>query len=1136
MTATNVTSLGALLPRDLLDRIGSGDPTLSGLDPTDYGLVPGERVRDAVTRSWNRLVGVWGSFRHAESRLTDSDLTATSLTRARWLRPLFEELGFFDLPLVRSLAVDGKDYPVSHQWDTSVPVHLLGCRVPVDRRTSGVQGAAKVSPHSLVQEFLNRSDDHLWGIVSNGLVLRVLRDNASLTRAAYCEFDLQGIFDGEVYSDFVLLWLILHRTRFEGDPPEKCILEQWSTDAAAAGTRALDRLREGVEKAIISLGDGFLTHRGNSALRTRLNNGDLTDVDYLRQLLRLVYRLIFLLVAESRDLLLAPGTDETTRLRYQEFYSVDRLRKLAAARRGTSHDDLCQSLQITMSALGADHPGIPALGLKPLGSFLWSPDAIPDLGSSSIDNRHLLGAIRRLSLVRDLEAKAVRQVDYRNLGTRELGSVYESLLELHPEVNVDARTFGLVGAAGSERKLTGSYYTPESLIERLLDEALDPILDEAEHSSDPEQALLDLRVLDPACGSGHFLISAAHRIAGRLALVRVGGIEPTPADLRTAVRDVIGRCLYGIDINPMAVELCKVSLWLEANDNGRPLGFLGHHIVCGNSLLGTTPELLADGIPQKAFKKLTGDDPKWLAQLRKTNLQERKHRNQQMFDLAWAPETYLADIANRMADINSAEDTTTTHVATKAHRYNELQQFPAYTRTKLAADAWCAAFVTPKTPDHPPITDNTIRVITEGHHLPPPTLDHIGSLTDEYQFMHPHIAFPDTFQAGGFDVVVGNPPWEQIQYDPRETFAVSHPHIASARTMAIRNKMIASLAEEAPDIYAKYLQGVRHLAGLKHFLHASGRYPLGSVGRLNTAPLFVELMWQSVDSEGRIGVIVPTGIATDSFTQKFFAAMVDRKALISLYDFENRKGIFPSVHRSYKFCLLTLTGRQQRSEEAQFVSFAHDVADIDDPEKQYTLTPSDLALFNPNTRTMPIFRSRRDAEITTDIYHRTPVLVRECDPDGNPWDVKFQLMYMMNSDSHLFRTRSELEDDGWVLQGNHFVRGDDRYLPLYVLAMVHQYDHRWATHEHGKFRRVTDIEKSDPTFLARPRYWVPMDETDQRIGDDRSFLVGWRDVARSTDSRTFIMSPHPRAGAGHKLPQFCLTPGVPQMWLLSQQR
>ena len=1118
MTAANVTSVGALLPRDLLDRIDSTDPTLTGLDATDYGLVQGERVRDAVTRSWNRLVGVWGSFRHAESRLTESDLTATSLTRARWLRPLFEELGFFDLPLVRSLAVGGKDYPVSHQWGTSVPVHLLGCRVPVDRRMAGVQGAAKVSPHSLVQEFLNRSDEHLWGIVSNGLVLRLLRDNASLTRSAYCEFDLQGIFDGQAYSDFVLLWLLCHRTRFEGDPPEKCILEQWSTEAAAAGTRALDRLREGVEKAIISLGDGFLTHRGNSTLRARLDNGDLADVDYLRQLLRLVYRLIFLLVAESRDLLLAPGTDGTARRRYQDFYSVGRLRKLAGVRRGTSHDDLWRSLQITMSALDADHPGIPALGLEPLGSFLWSPGSIGDLNSSSIENRHLLAAISGLSLVRDLEAKAMRPVDYRNLGTRELGSVYESLLELHPKVNVDARKFELESAAGAERKLTGSYYTPEALIERLLDEALDPILDEAEHAPDPEQALLDLRVLDPACGSGHFLISAAHRIAGRLASVRVGGIEPTPAELRTAVRDVIGRCVYGIDINPMAAELCKVSLWLEANDKGRPLGFLDHHIVCGNSLLGTTPELLADGIPQKAFKKLTGDDPRWLAHLRKTNLRERKHRNQQILDLDWTHDTDLTDLANRMADINIAEDTTTTHVAAKAHRYNQLQQSPAYTRPKLAADAWCAAFVTPKTPDHPAITDDTVREITEGHHLPPPgTRDHIVSLADEYQFLHPHIAFPDIHAAGGFDAVVGNPPWGRIKLQEKKWFAQRSPEIASAPNKAARARLIKALRTQDPRLYQEFQVARHHAERTSALIRNSGRYPLSAKGDINTYQIFADLM----RSAGRwAGMIVPSGIASDHQTKDFFNDLVQTRSLVSLYDFENRRGLFPSVHRSYKFCLLTLTDQHRPSDAARFVFFAHEVADIDDPEKNFSLTPDDLMLFNPNTRTAPTFRTRRDAEITTGIYRRVPVLIREGVPDGNPWGVSFQRMFDMSNDSGLFRTRRQLEDAGWTLRGNHFVRGDDRYLPLYVLAMVHQYDHRWATFDNGKYRDVTEAEKQDPTYVAQPEYWVPMRETDQRIGDDRSYLLGWRDVARSTDTRTLIFSPHPRAGAGNPLPQF----------------
>src|SRR5690606_20587465 len=271
--------------------------------------------------------------------------------------------------------------------------------------------------------------------------------------------------------------LCCHRTRFEGEPAEKCLLEQWSAEAASAGTRALDRLREGVEAAIESLGAGFVGHPGNAKLRDALRSGELSAAELQRQLLRLVYRLLFLLVAESRDLLLDPSADETARQRYIRFYSVDRLRTLAQRRRGTPHDDLWASLQVTMEALGSK--GAPALGLAPLGSFLWSPEAIAALADASVDNRHLLDALRHLCFVRDDEARVLRPVDYRNLGAEELGSVYESLLELHAELDVDARTFTLERAAGNERKTTGSYYTPTPLIRELLDSALDPVLDEA---------------------------------------------------------------------------------------------------------------------------------------------------------------------------------------------------------------------------------------------------------------------------------------------------------------------------------------------------------------------------------------------------------------------------------------------------------------------------------------------------------------------------------------------------------------------------------------------------------------------------------------------------------------------------------
>ena len=335
-----------------------------------------------------------------------------------------------------------------------------------------------------------------------------------------------------------------------------------------------------------------------------------------------------------------------------------------------------------------------------------------------------------------------------------------------------------------------------------------------------------------------------------------------------------------------------------------------------------------------------------------------------------------------------------------------------------------------------------------------------------------------------------------------------------------RKRAIAALARTNPQLHGQYLAAKRFNEGVRSLLASTGVFPLCGKGKINTYAVFAEMMRNTLSPTGRVGMIVPTGIASDYTTKDFFADLVQKRSIVSLYDFENRKKLFP-IDSRYRFCLLTLAGVGWPVEIARFVSFAHDVADIDDPDKRYTLTPGDLALFNPNTKTMPIFRNRRDAEITTGIYRRTPVLVREGDPDGNPWDVSFkQGYYNMTSDFSLFRTRRHLEDHGWALQGNHFVRGDDRYLPLYVLAMVHQYDHRWATFENGSFRDCTQAEKQDPTFLAQPEYWVPMRETDQRIGDDRSYLLGWRDVARSTDTRTVIFSLHPRAGAGNPLPQF----------------
>ena len=467
MTASAITTVGALLPCELLGRIRDNDARLPGLEPTDFGLASSERPRDAITRSWNRLSGIWVSFKKAEQQLSGSNGPITTLTRANWLLPLLDELGFSSLPTVGSLtpADDTKRYAISHEWRGRVPVHLMGWRTAIDRLTPGQPGAAKASPHGLLQEFLNRSDEHLWGIVSNGKVLRLLRDNASLTRQAYVEFDLAQMFDSDSFADFALLWLCCHRSRFEGTIPNSCMLEQWHTEAAAQGTRARDKLRLGVEEAIARLGTGMLKHPANTALRARLRTGDITGQDLQRQLLRVAYRMLFLLVAESRGLLSAPDATEEAKDRYRRFYSMHRLRDLSRRRRVGAHSDLWQGINTAIAALdvGDDTAQLAArnaLGLAPLGSLLWSQTQTADINSARIANAYLLDAVRSLTFVRDDEARGLRPVDYQNLGTEELGSVYESLLELHAVADPDTRTLNFASAAGSERKTTGSYYTP----------------------------------------------------------------------------------------------------------------------------------------------------------------------------------------------------------------------------------------------------------------------------------------------------------------------------------------------------------------------------------------------------------------------------------------------------------------------------------------------------------------------------------------------------------------------------------------------------------------------------------------------------------------------------------------------------
>ena len=378
----------------------------------------------------------------------------------------------------------------------------------------------------------------------------------------------------------------------------------------------------------------------------------------------------------------------------------------------------------------------------------------------------------------------LRPVDYKNLGAEELGGVYESLLALTPQISADGARFTFAEFAGNERKTSGSYYTPDSLVQCLLDSALDPVVEEAikgKTGAEAEKAILALKVCDPAVGSGHFLVGAAHRLARHLARVRAlaqGESEPSPLLYQHALRDVIGRCLYGVDINPMAAELCRVSLWLEALEPGKPLSFLDHHIRVGNSLLGATPELIAAGLPDDAFTAIEGDDKKACAVLKKRNKAERKGLGPLFAQQDAETQARLQQAAAALEELpdDRPEDIRAKELAFRRHEETE-----EYRHKKQLADAWCAAFVIRKHFREPGressasgITQGHLNDLADGRPLPADLAAEVERLSRQYQFFHWHLAFPEVFARGGFDCVLGNPPWERVKLRRRSSSRTSH--------------------------------------------------------------------------------------------------------------------------------------------------------------------------------------------------------------------------------------------------------------------------------------------------------------------------------------------------------------------------
>ena len=1117
---------GNLIAPAMLSKISSRDAPEQ--NPEDYSVRKGLTLREEISTAFRVGQSHYKDFAEAN--------TPSQANTMRFVHAFLAEVFAFN----GNTENDGR---ASLIIDKRVPVVVVPPVESLDQRSQFLSSDQARSPSLALQDHLSDPDKGAWGLATNGNLIRLMRDNASMTRPAFIEANIEQMFLNEDISSFSTLWLTIHRSRFgfASRPATECTLETWRNAGAAEGEVVRERLSGQVKEVLGVVGSGFL--EANPHMRKRLKSGELEIIDWFNELLRLVYRLIFIMVAEDRNLLHLQGkkSKKSSAVElYEDGYSLKHLRKKCTHRSSwNSHFDIYEGLKIVFRSLS---DGEDRLGLSALGG-LFEKAGLPVIGAAHLPNFSIMEAIYKLSWLPDRKY-GITPINWRAMETEELGSVYESLLELQPQLSDDGLTLAFASDAvetkGSQKKVTGSYYTPDSLVQQLLDSALDPVLDSIENGNEnPTEAMLDISVIDPACGSGHFLLGATRRIATRVARLKKDG-NPTPSDYRNALRDVARRCIFGVDLNPMAVELAKVALWIETVSPGLPLGFLDGQIRCGNAFLGLFDTgALESGIPGIAYKPLTGDLKSTCAHYKRIN--DDMASGQGWFDFVSGENIMptVSPIAKKLSNFRTMTESSIKETNMRAKKLSEIEDSDEFVQLTNASNLYVSAFLMKK--DHDP-NDSSLdyRIPTTedvwkamGNRKIADELTKSLAAARNARALHWPVIFSDIMESGGFDVVIGNPPWERIKLEEVQYFAARHPGIARAPNADVRKKMIEALKdstiESERSLYQKFMKAKRTSEAISEFVHVpekhSGRFPYSGRGDVNTYLLFAELFSQIARENGRAGIIVPTGIATDATSAPFFGWMVNNNRLASLFDFENRKGIFPNIHKSTKFSLVTV-GKSEN--KMQFAFFLTDPSGIFESERNFTLTSDQIASINPNTNTAPVFRSRKDAELAAKVFSNVPVLINDTQRlDGNPWGVRYVRMFDMAVDAVFFRTATNLEENEYDRVEELWIKGDTRYVPLYEAKMIHQFDHRFGDAITLKSRPKSTpwprFDKNAPDLKRReatPWYWVEESEYMNRKlkKTDKDYWISFRSITNVTNERTVIASVLPSVALSGKLP------------------
>ena len=831
--------------------------------------------------------------------------------------------------------------------------------------------------------------------------------------------------------------------------------------------------------------------------------------------------------------------------------------------------------------------GDTSIGLPPYNGGLFAAATL--LEEARLSDKMIAPIIDNLSHTGDSE-KERRFVNYRDMSVQQLGSIYECLLEHEPVRDDDGKI--TIRPNPYARKDSGSFFTPQELVDLIVERTLKPLADErlkafedkaAELKSqrrpkvqrqsellklDPAEAVLNLKVLYPAMGSGHFLVTAVDFLSDYVAALieyvpaipewrdvdyisplvkRVSAIrkeilqrakeadwvmdESQLTDQAIIRRLVLKRCIYGVDKNPLTVELAKVSLWLHSFTVGAPLSFLDHHLRCGDSLVG-----LQVGGATDDLHRLGG-------MFASSAIAGAENATEGMRSIEEMSDADVAEVQESAALFHGVEETT----AELRGLLNVLCGMRWFTTGMKKKDR--AEFERPLVRMLGLQPEDAFKLLTSGPKDVgdvPADCDAIAwseyiewwkktkSIAEREGFLHWEVAFPGVWRdwqsaspEGGFDAVIGNPPWDRIKLQEVEWFATRDPELALAPTAAARQKGIQRLRKQGSPLVAEFDDAKERAERLGEVIRASGHYPLLSGGDINLYSLFVERAMNLIKADGFVGLLTPSGIYADMTAARFFKSVSTSGRVGGLFDFENnKKKFFKDVDSRFKFCVLIFGGEARRFDETKCAFFLHDAKEIHDEDRCFPLMPEDFTLVNPNTGTAPVFRTRRDAEITRRIYERHPVLVDQSGgEEGKVWPVKYLAMFHMTNDSHHFRIAGQLNAEGFYpVEGNRWKRRDDLYLPLYEGKMVQAYDHRAASvvvnpenlKRPAQPREATQEEHANMDWLPKPQFWVSMNTVEWPEG--LGWAVAFKHVTSPTNVRTMIACVGPRAGFGNSLP------------------